>query len=93
MCFFFLEGLHWFFFFFLTFACFLSWVVKQAIQSNPERFFALLNEGVSGDDVAGDDDDMEGLGAGAGAGGPGGAQPQYIEVTQSEKEAIDRVRF
>lgn len=54
--------------------------ILQMIGQHQAEFMALLNEPIQG-------------GAGGAPGGPGGAPPgsNYIQVTQEEKEAIDRV--
>jgi UV excision repair protein RAD23 len=55
--------------------------ILQTIGQHQAEFMALLNEPIQGGAAA--------------AGGPGGAPPgsNYIQVTQEEKEAIDRVRL
>jgi len=56
--------------------------ILQLISQHREEFMALLNEPVTG-----------GGGSGGGGGGGGGATgQQYIQVTQEEKEAIDRLQ-
>jgi len=55
--------------------------ILQMIGQHQAEFMALLNEPIQG-------------GAGGAPGGPGGAPPgsNYIQVTQEEKEAIDRLQ-
>eukprot|EP01087_Luapelamoeba_hula_P018955 TRINITY_DN61_c0_g1_i1.p1 TRINITY_DN61_c0_g1~~TRINITY_DN61_c0_g1_i1.p1 ORF type:complete len:414 (-),score=131.25 TRINITY_DN61_c0_g1_i1:112-1353(-) len=60
--------------------------ILQLINQHREEFMALLNEPIQG-----------GGGGGGGGGGAGGAQTgpsgeQYIQVTQEEKEALDRLQ-
>ena len=68
---------------------YITFILLQAIQENPQQFISLLNEGASeGGDATGG---LPPAAGGGGGGAPNQPLPGTMQITREEKEAIDRV--